>query len=358
MISHRDAAQQLALNNKLMELKLDEITNLRSLADEQSRKSLSLAEGMAEARLSTEKLMHQLQDDKKLVSSILNAVQDGIITIDSYGVIETFNLGAEQIFGYKAIEVVNKNVSKLMPEPLSIEHDGYLLRYRNGQSTRDQTLPLEAVALRKNGDSFPVEVTLNPIEIDNQIKIMGVIRDITERKNQQEKIRLLAMTDPLTGLANRHKYNESLDKAVKQALRFKTQFALLFIDLDKFKPVNDTYGHPVGDALLKHVAKELTASCRDVDLVARLGGDEFALLAIGINEQQEVSILAERIIKAISNPVTMGPHTLQIGASIGISYFPQDSSDIEALSRMADEALYIAKQEGRNTYRYYSELET
>ncbi len=358
MIAHHDATQQLELNNKLMELKLDEISKLRRLADEQSMKSLSLAEGMSEARLSTEKMMHQLQDDKKLVSSILNAVQDGIITIDSNDIIETFNLGAEQIFGYKSIEAANKHVSMLMPEPVGREQDGPLLRYSSGQSIRDQTVPFEAVAMRKNGESFPVEVTLNLIEIDKQVKVMGVIRDITERKNQQEKIRLLAMTDPLTGLANRHQYNESLQKAVKQALRFNTQFALLFIDLDKFKPVNDTYGHPVGDVVLQHVAKELSASCRDVDLVARLGGDEFAILAIGINGEKEVSILAERVIKAISKPITIGQHTLQIGASIGISYVPKDTSEIEALTRMADEALYIAKQEGRNTYRYYSGLES
>lgn len=182
---------------------------------------------------------------------------------------------------------MNQNVSRLMPDDVSAEHNDYLLRYSKGLSTRDQMAPLEGFALRKNGEIFPVEVTLNPIEIDNKFKIMGIIRDITERKNQQEKIRLLAMTDPLTGLANRHKYNESLDKAVKQALRFNTQFALLFIALDKFKPVNDTYCHLAGDALLQHVAKELSTSCRDVDLVARLGGDEFAILAIGINEQKE-----------------------------------------------------------------------
>ena len=356
MIAHHDAEKKLALNNKLMEQKLDEISKLRSLAEEQSRKSLALAEDMSEARFSTEKMMHQLQVDEKLVSSILNAVQDGIITINAFGLIETFNLGAEHIFGYKSFEVVNKNVSMLMPEPLSGEHDGYLLRYRSGQSTRDHTEPFEAIALRKSGDSFPVEVTLNPIEIDKEMKIMGVVRDITERKVQQEKIQLLAMTDPLTGLANRHKYNDSLEQAAKQSLRLETKFALLFIDLDKFKPVNDNYGHPIGDSLLQHVAQELLAICRDVDLVARIGGDEFAILALGINEPDEVSILAERIVQTISKPVTIESHVLQISASIGISYFPKDSSDTEQLVRMADEALYIAKHEGRNTYRYYNRL--
>lgn len=356
MQAHQEAENTLASNNELMKLKLDENSQLRSLADEQSRRSLALAENMADARLSTEKMMNQLQDDKALVSSILNAVRDGIITINAKGIIETFNPGAEAIFGYKSIEVVKKNVSMLMPEPLSSEHDGYLVRYLQGDSTRDQSLPFESVAMRKNGEHFPVEVMLNPIEINNEIKITGVIRDITERKNQQEEIRILAMTDPLTGLANRHQYTDSLNTAIKQALRFKTQFALLFIDLDKFKPINDNYGHPVGDALLQHVAKALLASCRDVDLVARLGGDEFVVLALGINEQQEVSILAERVIEALSKPIIIEDNTLKIGASIGISYFPKDSSNIDELTRMADEALYIAKQEGRNTYRYYCGL--
>tara|TARA_R110002153_G_scaffold107109_3_gene246826 strand:- start:82291 stop:84555 length:2265 start_codon:yes stop_codon:yes gene_type:complete len=358
MVAHHDSQQELILNNKLMAFKLDEISKLRGLADEQSRRSLALAESMAEARVSTEKLMNQLQDDKKLVSAILNAVQDGIITIGANGLIETFNIGAEQIFGYKSFEVINKNVSMLMPEPQSNEHDGYLLASQTGQSKRDQTMPLEATAVRKNGEHFPVEIMLNPIEIDKEMKTMGVVRDITERKSQQEKIHLLAMTDPLTELANRHQYNAILDKEAKQALRLNTQFALLFIDLDKFKPVNDTYGHPVGDALLQYVAKELLASCREIDLVARIGGDEFAILALGIKDPNEVSTLAERIIEALSKPVTMGPHTLQVGASIGISYFPKDSSEIEELTRMADEALYVAKQEGRNTYRYYSVIKS
>lgn len=356
MSAHSDAEQQLASNNKSMAIKLDDISHLPRLAEEQSKKVLSLAEGMEEAHLSTEKMMHQLQNEKKQVSSILDAVQDCILTMDSYGIIKMVNNGAEQIFDYKSIELVNENLSKIIPEILINENGGHLLSDSNGHFIYDQIVTFESDGLRKNGEIFPVEVTLNPVKTNDKINITTVIRDITARKNEQEKVNLLALSDPLTGLANRHKYNDRLERAIKEGLRFDTQFALLFIDLDNFKPVNDTHGHLVGDRVLEHIAKELSASCRDVDLVARLGGDEFAILAIGLNQQTEVSILAERIIKNLSKLIIISSHEIQVSASIGISNFPQDSLEIEALSRMADEALYSVKRQGRNDYRYYSEL--
>ena len=170
------------------------------------------------------------------------------------------------------------------------------------------------------------------------------------------EIKRLAMTDPLTGLANRNEYNRRLDEMAKQALRFNRQFALMQIDLDKFKPVNDTYGHPVGDAVLQHVAKELLSSCRDVDIVARLGGDEFSIILNGVDNPDDVSISAKRIIEKLSVPIGIEDYRIQIGASIGISSYPNASKDIEELIRMADEALYLSKNEGRNTYRVYSNM--
>ena len=301
-------------------------------------------------------VMSTIEKNELVVSSILNAVRDGIITINSKGIIEMFNPGAEDIFGYKNFEVIGKNISMLMTKKDADPHDSYLKRYLQGKSTRDQRQAMKQIALKKNGGTFPVEITLNTVKIDDEIKFTGVVRDITERVRWEEKIKHLAMTDALTGLANRNHFNNRFLEILHHSLRFNTLFSLLLIDLDKFKPVNDTYGHQVGDILLQKVSEVLLKSCREVDTVARLGGDEFTILLNGISNTEEAAIIAGRIIDQLTNPLSIENHDIQIGVSIGISCFPGDSSDIEELTRMADKALYASKQEGRNTYRYYSEL--
>ena len=354
MIKRQEAEQALAKSNEDLYAQLEENKKLHQLSEEQTTKALSMSEHMVAVSERSEKAMAEAEKERLFVSSILNAVRDGIITIDDKGHIEAFNPGAEDIFGYKAYEVIGKNISMLMPEPERSAHDGYLENFADGKSTRDQSEALEQIAVRKNGMTFPVEVTLNTIKIADEIKITGVVRDITERKQWQEKIEQLAMTDSLTGAANRNQYDLRLKEVLQHAKRFEMQFALMYIDLDKFKPVNDTYGHAVGDILLQKVVDILNVACREVDLVARLGGDEFVIIANGIHEPEEVALLAKRVIEQVSNPFDIDNNKVQIGASIGISCYPGDSEDIESLKRMADEALYISKEEGRNTYRYYN----
>jgi len=354
MIKRQEAEQALAKSNEDLYAQLEENKKLHQLSEEQTTKALSMSEHMVAVSERSEKAMAEAEKERLFVSSILNAVRDGIITIDDKGHIEAFNPGAEDIFGYKAYEVIGKNISMLMPEPERSAHDGYLENFADGKSTRDQSEALEQIAVRKNGMTFPVEVTLNTIKIADEIKITGVVRDITERKQWQEKIEQLAMTDSLTGAANRNQYDLRLKEVLQHAKRFEMQFALMYIDLDKFKPVNDTYGHAVGDILLQKVVDILNVACREVDLVARLGGDEFVIIANGIHEPEEVALLAKRVIEQVSNPFDIDNNKVQIGASIGISCYPGDSEDIESLKRMADEALYISKKEGRNTYRYYN----
>lgn len=356
MIKQQESDHALAKTNDELLQRLEENKQLRVNSEEQTTKALLMAEHMAAASKASEKAMAKAEEEGLLVSSILNAVRDGIIMINSKGIIETFNPGAEEIFGYKAFEVKGKNISMLMPEPHRSAHDSYLEKFLDGKSTRDQSKAMEQIALRKNGETFAAEVTLNTVHIANEIKFTGVVRDIAERKKWEEQIKQLAMTDPLTGLANRNEYNKRLKETQQHAERFKTQFALMIVDLDKFKPVNDTYGHQVGDILLQKAADTLVACCREVDTVARLGGDEFVIIASGISEPEEVAILADRIVDKLSQSFSIENNNIQIGASIGISSYPNDSEDIEALQRMADEALYVSKQEGRNTYRYYSNI--
>lgn len=214
----------------------------------------------------------------------------------------------------------------------------------------------EMTERRKNGETYPIWISASVIRNDEGelVNYVASFTDITERRQWEEEIKRLAMTDPLTGLANRHQYRQQLERAVSLSKRLHQPFALLLIDLDKFKPVNDTYGHPAGDIVLQHVAEVLLDCSRDIDTVARLGGDEFAIILAPTESHLHVDVPARRIIEQLSRPIDIGEHSVTIGASIGISHYPDDSDDIEELQRQADRALYQAKQGGRSTYRSFS----
>lgn len=349
-----ESEDNYAKANKLLKQQLEENKQLRQESVEQTNKALTMAEHMAEARIAAESAMDRAEKDELFVSSILNAVRDGIITINAHGIIETFNPGSEDIFGYRAHEVIGKNISILMPEPLSSEHDGYIKRFVDGNSNRDQGKPLEQLALRKNGETFPAEVSLNTIRVGNELKITGVVRDVTERKRKESQIQKLAMTDSLTGLANRNQFENRLNESLNMAKRYQQKFCLMTLDLDKFKPVNDNYGHFVGDHLLQKIAEILVENCRETDTIARLGGDEFTIILPVVNNAKEIENLAQRIIEKVGQPFSVDKHTVQVGASIGVSCYPDNSDDIEELQKMADKALYQAKNAGRSCYRFFS----
>jgi diguanylate cyclase (GGDEF)-like protein/PAS domain S-box-containing protein len=187
------------------------------------------------------------------------------------------------------------------------------------------------------------------------IEVEGIVIDITERKAAEDKITLLARNDGLTGLANRSTFTERLNQAHAGAQRGAPAFAILYLDLDNFKPVNDTFGHPVGDLLLQQVAQRLRDCTRESDLVARLGGDEFGILQGEIKEPANAGVLAAKIQSALALPFTINGNDINISASIGISpYFPS-SSGADAMLVQADLALYRSKDEGRNQYHFHSD---
>jgi diguanylate cyclase (GGDEF)-like protein len=185
------------------------------------------------------------------------------------------------------------------------------------------------------------------------IALVSIIRLETKRQRAQEEIEQLAMTDQLTGLANRNQFNDRFDQSLKLARREDYPLVLMLLDLDKFKTVNDTFGHPIGDELLKKVAMIFTKHCRDTDVVARIGGDEFAILLVHTEEQRNIEMIANRIISEVCRPIEIDGNEMQIGTSIGISIFPRDGGDEENLIKNADLALYSAKDNGRNCFRIY-----
>lgn len=205
---------------------------------------------------------------------------------------------------------------------------------------------------KKLGNSTWVRISKNVTKAGG---IVGTWEDVTDAKKAHETIQKLAFTDPLTGLANRHKFYTRFSDALTAAGRLKKQVALLFVDLDKFKEINDTHGHATGDALLVEVANRLREEFRKVDTVARLGGDEFAIIATNLQDASDINVIADRVVKRIAEPILIDGLELDTAASIGISFYPNDDTDADQLIRKADLALYQAKDGGRNTYRLYDD---
>jgi len=184
---------------------------------------------------------------------------------------------------------------------------------------------------------------------------IGFMVDITERKRLENEIRHMANHDALTGLPNRRLFRELLHFELAEARRNRKKSGLLFLDLDHFKELNDTLGHEAGDQLLKTVADRLRSAIRKADAVARIGGDEFSILLAGIDRPEDVTVIVRKVLDALLEKWLIAGRDFSITASIGISIYPDDSEDIEALFRCADVALYRAKERGRNTFEYYNE---
>jgi diguanylate cyclase (GGDEF)-like protein/PAS domain S-box-containing protein len=298
-----------------------------------------------------------LEKSQNQLQSIIRNVMDGIITINEAGEIEGFNPAAEEIFGYSQSEAVGKNMRMLMPEPHRSKHDAYIRRYMQaGQAKILGVRGREVIAVRKNGEEFPMEISVSEMVLGGHRYFIGIVRDITERKRAEQKIAHLAHYDYLTDLPNRALLLDVLNHSIALARRNKHKAAILFLDLDGFKKVNDTLGHDAGDLLLKAVSGRLKETIRDSDMVARVGGDEFILVLDNIESDANATLVARKIIGALSIPFDLMGLPAHIGGSIGISMFPNDAESPSGLVKQADEAMYLAKQSGKNTFRFFRDV--
>jgi diguanylate cyclase (GGDEF)-like protein len=211
------------------------------------------------------------------------------------------------------------------------------------------------VAQRSSGETFPMELRVSEFYLDGQRQFIGVMRDITERKATEATITHLAHYDALTDLPNRRLVQDRIQQTVVWARRSGAQFAVMFLDLDKFKTINDTLGHDVGDQLLQMVAHRLTECLRAEDTVGRQGGDEFIVLLASLSAAEDAALVAQKILATLSAPFVINGQDLRTGASIGIAVYPQDGGDVETLLKNSDTAMYHAKEAGRSNCQFFTQ---
>ena len=294
----------------------------------------------------------EAEEKLRLSATVLEHIADAVMVVDIEGVIVAVNPAFTQITGYTEAEAVGKHSSLTRSE----RHDEAFYQTMWDELIASGFWRGELWRRRKNGEIYLEWLTISAVRDTHALTThyVGVCSDITQVKQAQEKLDHLAHHDPLTALPNRLLFHDRLQHALPRAARDREQLAILFIDLDRFKNVNDTLGHHIGDELLQQVAEQLSARLREGDTLARLGGDEFIVLLERVDGEYGATQVAEKLMTMFEQPFTVADHELFVTCSVGISLYPDDALDLNMLIRNADVAMYQAKARGRNGYRFYA----
>jgi diguanylate cyclase (GGDEF)-like protein/PAS domain S-box-containing protein len=293
-----------------------------------------------------------IEQAEQRLRSTMNAVIDGILTVRDDSVIDFGNPAAARIFGCAPHQLVGFRIEELvgMPEPAGNLSDGTTSALDVAALPRQSLV--EVVGRRRDGTTFPLELSV--ADLPEPHRLVVTLRDITARKASQEQILYHATHDPLTGLPNRALFDDRLASTLQQCARHEQMLAVLFLDLDRFKIINDTLGHTVGDTLLVALSRRLCTAVRAEDTVARMGGDEFIFILRDLKSAEDAVKPAQKILEAIRPPFHVGGHELHVMASIGISVYPADGPGADQLLKCADMALYRAKERGRDRIQLYN----
>lgn len=288
--------------------------------------------------------------EMKLAQAVFDNIQEGIVVIDQDTKIQRVNPGAETITGYALSEVINKSINLCESD----RHDNRFYNQMWQDLSEKGYWKGEVWKKKKNGDIFPSYQTMYRIEEEKGHYYIALFTDISKQKEMEDALTHQANHDTLTGLPNRQLFLDRLEHSLVRSQRTKEPFAVMFIDLDKFKFVNDTMGHPAGDQLLQSVSERLVDTLRASDTVARIGGDEFTILLPELEKAKHAASIATKLIDYLHRPYILDDGVAEIGASIGIAMYPGDGDNMDDLLNHADMAMFQAKQEGRNTYRFYT----
>jgi diguanylate cyclase (GGDEF)-like protein/PAS domain S-box-containing protein len=293
----------------------------------------------------------EILQQKQFYQALVDNNPIAIVTLDQQHCILSCNPAFESLFGYTENEAISQDLDSLITTPVTWkEASGYTKKVLQGQTVRNT-----GKRRRKDGGLIDVDIYGVPVVVDgDQIGVLGMYHDITERVQAETHLRFLATHDPLTQLPNRVLFYEHLDHALAIAKRMQQRVAVFFLDLDGFKEVNNLLGHSKGDALLQQVAERLQGGLRSSDLVARLGGDEFAFVFESIRNPEDAALIADKILSSLARPFSLEGQELCISGSLGISLFPEDGDDSKNLLRFADAAMYRVKGQGKHHYQFFS----
>lgn len=296
------------------------------------------------------------QERLKLAAQFFNNAAEGIMVTRPDGVIEHVNPAFTQITGYRTEDAVGKTPRLLQ----SGRHSHAFYQRMWDTLTRHGRWQGEVWNRRKSGEVYPEWLDISPVFGDDGtlLHYLGIFSDISSIKASEAQMAHMAQHDALTGLPNRNLLNDRITTALRRAQRDKQMVAVIFLDLDHFKDINDSYGHAVGDAVLNQVAHRLLECVREEDTVARLGGDEFVVLMEDIDSPDRAEIAAQRILACLAPPLAYKDQEFFVGCSVGLSLYPEDGDSTEALIRNADTAMYQAKQQGRNNAQRYHACQT
>ncbi|MWV14066.1 EAL domain-containing protein [Pseudomonas sp. R-28-1W-6] len=289
----------------------------------------------------------------ELASAVFDTAVDSMVVIDAHGRVRELNPAAVRTFGYAREELLGLNINVLMPEPYHSQHDSYLANYQHSGRPRIIGKGREVMGRRKDGSCFPLHLSVGELQLAGQRLFVGICHDISERRALHERLTQLATYDALTGCLNRHQLRERLQQAMSASDEGGFHLAVLFIDLDGFKQINDRHDHQVGDRLLADVAQRLRGALRQGDQLARVGGDEFVVIAPMGGQHDEPLRLGERLIQCMLPRFRVGALSLSVGASLGISLYPGESQGVDQLLNDADLAMYQAKAAGGNCLRLF-----
>ncbi|MEG3640940.1 two-component system response regulator [Magnetococcus sp. PR-3] len=306
------------------------------------------------ARLSDEvEVRQRAESGLRLIHKVFENTSEAIILTDIQGVIIDTNPAFSEITGYSREEAVGNNPRSFKSD----RHDDNFYQDMWKKIAEEGLWQGEIWDRRKNGEIYPKRLTINAVRnhegrVENYI---GIFSDISESKATELKLERLAYYDALTQLPNRMLFHDRLEHEFYAAQRHRKQVAVFFIDLDRFKQVNDTLGHSAGDELLQHVAQRLEGCVRANDTVARMGGDEFTVILADIHDNESVARVARKVLEELQKSIHIKGHDIFVGASIGIALYPTNGSNVETLTKNADMAMYRAKESGRGNYKFFSE---